>query len=262
MASQKSAISVAMIYIPVSLQKSTRETDVSFKQLCKDENNKFSRIKYQKICPNCNKEVSSKDIIKGYEYDKGKYVTISNDELERIKTKKDKTIHVIHFAKMSEIDSILFDRNYYLVPEPGGEKAFELFRQALLTLKRVAVAKTVMGTKEELLILYPTKNGIVSKILFYQNELVSPPSFYKVQVDKKEIDMAKVLIESMTEKFDLRKYEDEYQEKLKQAIQEKIDGQEIVSVADDIVPNNMVDLMTALQQSIELTKNKASDMPS
>lgn len=255
MAAQKSAISVGMIYIPVTMQKSTRDIGVSFNQLCKSEDGQFSRIKYQKICPSCNKEVKSSDIIKGYEYDKGKYVTVSNDELERIKTKKDKTIHVIHFAKMSEIDSIFFDRNYYLMPDGGGEKAFELFRQALLSLKKVAVAKTVIGSKEELLVLYPTKEGIISRILYYQEEIIPPPNVFKAQINKKELEMAKTLITSMTEKFDIRKYYDEYQEKLKEAIQEKIEGQEIVAVASEEPPLSVIDLMSALQQSIDMSKN-------
>ena len=96
-----------------------------FNQLCKDSHEK---VKYKKICPSCNKEVINDDIIKGYEYEKGKYVTFTEDELEKIKTQKDKTIHVEHFAKMSEIDTIYYEKNYYLVPEPGAEKAYELFR--------------------------------------------------------------------------------------------------------------------------------------
>ena len=103
----KSAISVGLIYVPVSLYKTTRNTAISFNQLCKDENGKYQRIKYQKLCPSCNSEVKSSDIIKGYEYEKGKYVTISNDELERIKSKTDKTIHVLHFAKMTDIDIMI-----------------------------------------------------------------------------------------------------------------------------------------------------------
>lgn len=164
----KSAISVGLIYVPVSLYKTTRNTAISFNQLCKDENGKYQRIKYQKLCPSCNSEVKSSDIIKGYEYEKGKYVTISNDELERIKSKTDKTIHVLHFAKMTDIDQLYYDKNYYIVPEPGGEKAFELLRQALLSQKKVAIAKTVMGTKEELIVLYPTKTDIIAKILFFR----------------------------------------------------------------------------------------------
>lgn len=112
----KSAISVGLLYIPVGLYKTTRDIGISFNQLCKDSH---ERIKYKKYCPSCDKEIKNEDIIKGYEYEKGRYVTFTSDELERIKSKKDKTIHIEHFAKMSEIDNILFDKDYYLVAEPG-----------------------------------------------------------------------------------------------------------------------------------------------
>ena len=239
----KSAISVGLIYVPVSLYKTTRNTAISFNQLCKDENGKYQRIKYQKLCPSCNSEVKSSDIIKGYEYEKGKYVTISNDELERIKSKSDKTIHVLHFAKMTDIDQLYYDKNYYIVPEPGGEKAFELLRQALLSQKKVAIAKTVMGTKEELIVLYPTQPA---------------PTINKVSIDKNELEMAKTLINSMTNKFAPEAYHDEYQAKLHDAIQTKINGQEVV-VADDSQPNSVIDLMSALQQSIDLANTQASN---
>lgn len=155
---------------------------------------------------------------------------------------------------MSEVDSILFDRNYYLVPEIGGEKAYELLRQALLTSKKVGIAKTVLGNKEELLILYPTKTNIIAKMLFFNEEIVPSPTISKVTVDKNELNMAKMLIDSMTDKFEIEKYHDEYQEKLKEAIQEKIQGQEVVAVTSDDTPTTVIDLMTALQQSIDMTK--------
>lgn len=247
----KSAISVGLLYIPVGLYKTTRDISISFNQLCKDS---FERVKYKKICPSCNKEVTNDSIIKGYEYDKGRYVTFDNNELEKLKTNKDKTIHIEHFAKMSEIDNILFDKDYFLVPEPGAEKAYELLRQALLSKKEVAIAKTVIGTSENLLVLYPTKECIIAKILFYQEEIQElPKSQIKVDVSKQELDMAKNLIESMTKKFDITAYHDEYQKKLREAITAKINGNEIVA-ADTGVPNNVINLMEALQKSLELAQ--------
>lgn len=178
----KSAISVGLLYIPVGLYKTTRDTSISFNQLCKDSK---ERIKYKKYCPSCNKEVGTDDIIKGYEYEKGHYVTFTQDELEKIKTKKDKTIHVEHFAKMSEIDTLYYQKDYYLLPEPGADKAYELLRQALLSKKEVAVAKTVIGTNEELLVIYPNKECMIAKILYYQEEIQEmPKSQIKVDVAK------------------------------------------------------------------------------
>lgn len=248
----KSVISLGLLYVPVSLYKTTRDIGISFNQLCKDTH---QRVKYKKYCPNCDKEVSSDDIVKGYEFEKGRYVTITEQELEKIKTKKDKTIHVIQFAKMSAIDQIYYEKNYFVIPEPGAEKAFELLRQSMLSQKVVAIAKTVMGTKEELVVLYPTKESIIAKMLFYQEEIQEmPKSMVKVQIEKNEADMAKTLISSMTKDFDISLYHDEYQMKLREAIEKKIAGQEIVNV-DDNAPTNIVDLMEALQKTVDLAKD-------
>ena len=250
----KSAISVGMLYVPVSLHKTTRETGISFNQLCKDDSGNHQRIKYQKICPSCNKEIKASDIIKGYEYEKGKYVTITEDELERIKTKKDKTIHIIYFTKLTEIDPILFDKDYYLAPLPGADKAYELLRQALLSTKKAAVAKTVLGNKEELVVLYPTKYSIIAKMIFFQEEIQPVPNIPKVQLDKKELEMAKSLITSMTEPFNHDEFADEYQIKLREAIQTKINGQEIVTAGSD-QQTTAIDLISALQQTLEMANN-------
>lgn len=247
----KSAISVGLLYIPVGLYKTTRDISVSFNQLCKDTH---ERIKYKKICPSCNKEVSSKEIIKGYEYEKDQYVTFTEDELEKIKTKKDKTIHIIHFAKMSDVDQIYYEKNYYIVPDVGAEKACELLRQAMLSQKKVAIAKTVIGTTENLIVLYPTKEGIIAKTLFYQAEIQAVPvATNKVNVEKPELEMAKTMIDSMTQEFDPSKYHDEYQERLKSAIETKIAGKEIVS-ADTGRPDNVIDLMEAMKRTVEMSK--------
>lgn len=248
----KSAISVGLIYIPVDLYKTTRDISINFNQLCKDTH---QRVRYKKYCPSCNKEVTTEDIIKGYEFEKNRYVTISEEELEKIKTKKDKTIHVLHFAKMSDVDPIYFEKNYYVVPHVGGEKAFELFRQALLVEEKVAVAKTVMGTNESLIVLYPTNEGIIAKLLFYQEEIQEIPKLTtKPEVEENELMMAKTLITSMTKEFDITAYHDEYQERLRSAIQKKIEGQEIVD-ADQGKQDNVIDFMDALKKTIEMKKD-------
>lgn len=248
----ESAISVGLIYVPVSLYKTTREIGISFNQLCKDSK---QRVRYQKICPNCNKEVSSEDIVKGYEFEKGKYVTITDEELEKIKTRKDKTLHVEHFAKMSDIDSLYYERNYYVVPNIGAEKAFELLRQAMISKKEVAIAKTVMGTKEELVVLYPTKDTIIAKMLYYQEEIQDmPKSQAKVQIEKSELEMAKTLISTMTKDFDITAYHDEYQMRLREAIEKKIKGQEIINV-DNNAPTNIIDIMEAMKKTVEMSQN-------
>lgn len=136
-------------------------------------------------------------------------------------------------------------------------KQFNNIKLDLYSKKEVAIAKTVIGTKEELLVLYPTKECLIAKILFYQEEIQEmPKSKVKVELSKQELDIAKKLIDSMTQKFDITAYHDEYQEKLREAITTKINGNQIVA-ADTSIPNNVIDLMEALQKSVELANKHA-----
>lgn len=150
---------------------------------------------------------------------------------------------------------IYYEKDYYAVPDAGAEKAYELLRQSLLSQKKVAIAKTVMGTNEKLLVLYPTKDGIIVKTLFYHDEIVAMPKpVPKMKLDENELTMAKMLIENMTRPFVAEEFQDEYQARLREAIMKKIQGQEIVSV-DTSGPSNVIDLMEALQKSLELSKD-------
>lgn len=249
----KGSISMGLVLIPVGMYKATVDNDIHFNQLDKESK---ARIRYKKYCSHCGKEVGSKDIVKGYEYEKDRYVVMTDEELEKIKTKKDKTIHIIQFAKMSEVNMIYYEKDYYAVPDAGAEKAFELLRQSMLSLKKVAVAKTVMGTNEKLLVLYPTKEGIIVKTLFFHDEIAAVPKpVRKMKLDENELSMAKMLIENMTKPFVAEDYHDEYQERLREAIMKKIEGQEIVS-ADTGSAANVIDLMDALQKSLELSGKK------
>lgn len=247
----KGSISMGMVLIPIGLYKTTVDNDIHFNQLEKESK---ARIKYKKYCSHCGKEVQSSDIIKGYEYEKDKYVGMTDEELERIKTKKDKTIHILQFAKMSEVNMIYYEKDYYAIPEVGAEKAYELLRQSLLSEKKVAIAKTVMGTNEKLLVLYPMKDGMIVKTLFYEDEIAAvPKQVPKMKLEEQELDMAKLLIQNMTKPFDATAFKDEYQARLKEAIMKKIQGQEIVT-ADTSGPDNVIDLMEALKKSLEQTK--------
>jgi DNA end-binding protein Ku len=254
----KGSISMGLVLIPVGLYKTTTDNDIHFNQLEKESK---SRIKYKKYCSHCNKEVTADDIIKGYEYEKDKYVIMTDDDLEKIKTKKDKTIHIIQFAKMSEVNPIYFEKDYYAVPEAGAEKAFELLRQSLLSQEKVAIAKTVMGTNQKLIVLYPLEDGIIVKTLFYADEIVAiPKQVPHMELDENELNMAKMLIENMTKSFNAADFKDEYQQRLREAIMIKIQGKEIVS-AEANEPNNVIDLMEALQRSLKLTTDNDQATP-
>lgn len=251
----KSAISISVLYAPVELYKTTRDTSISFNQICKDTH---ERVKYKKICPSCNKEVSNDDLIKAYEYEKGKFITFTQDELDRLKSQKDKTLHIESFAKMSEIDPIYYDQNYYIIPASGAEKAYELIRQTLLSEKKVAIAKTVLTMKEELLVLYPTKDVLIGKMLFYQEEIQPIPKIpQKVALTKEELELTKTIINAMSKKFDISKYFDEYQQKVRSGIATKVAGKEIISVNENIYTNINVNVET-LQMAIDMINQSKS----
>lgn len=247
---------MGLVLIPIGMYKATQDNDIHFNQLDKESK---ARIKYKKYCSHCGKEVTANDIIKGYEYEKDKYVVMTDEELEKIKTKKDKTIHIVQFAKMSEVNMIYYEKDYYAIPDTGAEKAYELLRQSLLSQKKVAIAKTVMGTNEKLLVLYPTKEGIIVKTLFYHDEIAAiPKAVPKMKLDENELNMAKMLIENMTKPFKAEDFQDKYQARLREAIMKKIQGQEFVAV-ESSSPSNVIDLMEALQKSLELSKNPDED---
>lgn len=248
----KGAISFGLVHIPISLYRTTKDNDISFNQLCKDTK---QRIKYKKYCPNCDKEVKSDDIVKGYQYEKDKYVIMSNEELEAIKTEKDRTIHILQFCELADVDDIYYEKNYYAIPEKGGEKAYELLREAMLSEHKVAIAKTVLGTKETLLALCPNEEGLLIKTLFYQSEIVQDSkAFTHPKVVKAELTMAKQLINAMVQPYQPSTFHDEYQERLMDAIEQKIAGHEIVQSAHS-EDTSIVSLMDALTQSIALKKS-------
>lgn len=217
----KGSISMGLVLIPVGLYKTTVDNDIHFNQLDKESK---ARIKYKKYCSHCNKEVGPEDIIKGYEYEKGKYVVMTDDDLEKIKTRKDKTIHIIQFAKIAEIDPIYYKKDY-AIPDVGAEKAYGLLRQVPLSQKKVAIAKTVMGTNEKLLVLYPNKEGMLVKTLYYHDEIAAvPKQTPKISLDANELEMAKMLVENMTKPFHAEDFQDEYQARLREAIMKRYRG--------------------------------------
>lgn len=246
--SHRGAISFGLVHIPVALYNATQDNDIHFNQLCKEDN---SRVRYKKVCAHCGKEVSSSDIVKGFEYDKDKYVVITDEELEKIKTDKDKTINILHFTDLSSIRPIYFEKTYHVVPETGGDKAFELLRLAMLEENKIAVAKTVMGTQEKLISIIPTEQGLLIETMFFEDEIKDIPKEHASQQLKgDEIAMAKTLINSMSKPFEPELYKDEYQQRLKDIIEQKINGKEIVAAKPD-EKTNVIDLMEALKASIE-----------
>lgn len=247
-ATHKGAISFGLVHIPVALHTATQDNDIHFNQLCREDG---SRIKYKKVCSHCGKEVRTDDIVKGFEYESNKYVTMADEDFEKAKSPKDRTIQILHFAELSSIRPIFYDKTYHAVPEAGGDKAYELLRRAMHDENKVAIAKTVIGQSEKLLCLIPTEKGILAETLFFYDEVKAMPKEpAKPELAGPELDMAKQLINGMVKEFQPELYHDEYQERLRAIIENKISGKETVSAPEE-KPDNVIDIMEALKKSLE-----------
>lgn len=251
MASRKSVITFGMVAIPIAMYTATQDNDIHFNQLHDEDN---SRIRYKKTCAHCGKEITTNDIVKGFEYDKGKYVVITEEEIEKIKTEKEKSIQILHFAQLNQISPVYYEKTYQAAPEAGGEKAFELLRSALMDEQKIAIGKTVIGTKDTLMAIIPREEGILISTMFYADEVKQLQKTYvKTQVSEQEMNMAKLLINSMDTPFDPEKYKDEYQARLRTLIESKISGKEIISTETENEVK-VIDLMEALKASVEKAK--------
>lgn len=219
------SISFGLINIPVRLYSATEEHPITFDLLHKKD---LSPIRYARICKEEEKEVPYKDIVKGYEYQKGEYVVIDEEDFKRADEQKVKSIEILQFANLDEIDFIYFERPYYLEPGKGAEKAYALLRETLIASRKAAVVKFVFKNKEHLGILKEYKDIIILDQMRFFAEIrdmaeLKLPS--KDLVSKKEMDMSLKLVNQLTEKFKADRFHDEYQDELKELIEEKIKNQ-------------------------------------
>lgn len=257
----KTSISFGLVHIPVSLEVSVRTNDIGFNMI--DKKTK-SRVQYQKTCVDCDgRTVKNEDIIKGYAYEKDKYVFFDESDFEKLKSKKDKTVAIEKFVSLAEIDPIYYEKAYYVSPQKGAEKAFALLFHAMQKEKKVGIAKTVFGTKENLVALQTFGDNLILNTLFFDDEIKQSPAAPKEKPSDKEIELAKSIIANMTETFDPKDYRDEYRERIGEAIQQKIKGVKISPVKEG-KPNKVSDLMDALRQTLDSSaqnRKKAESKP-
>ena len=245
--SYKGAIAFGLVYIPITLTASVKTHDIGFNML---EKKTKSRVKYKKTCVDCNdKEIKNEDIVKGYQYEKDKYVIFTDSDFEKLKTTKDKNITIEQFVALDEIDPVYYDKAYYVKPV-GADKAYHVLLKAMEAEKKAGIAKTVLGTKETLILLRARGGKMLVNTLYFHSEIQSAPSAGSAKVAKQELDLAKNLIGQMSGKFEPEKYKDEYNIKLQKAIKRKIAGNEIVETKEEKEPVKIINLMDALRKSI------------
>lgn len=254
MAGRKGAIAFGLVYIPVELFTATQDDTVRFNQLAKDS---MKRVRYVKTCPDCKRELKPEDIVKGYQYEKGKYVVVDDEELDAIKTDADRAMKIVQFSDIDEVPPLYFEKPYQVVAQPGGEKALELLRRAMVDEGKIAIGTMVLGNSETPIALIPHDDDLVMMTLHYQSEVKDvPKTLQHPDVADEELSMAKQLVESMTAPFDPSRFRNTYQEKLMQLIQDKIAGKQIVAESQEAQPSNIINLMDALSASLKARDGK------
>ncbi len=246
MANLKSAISFGLVHIPVVVNPVIKNNDTNFNYLHKKCLNRISYIKY---CPVCKKDVRQNDLIKGYEYSDDKYVTFDEEDFSKLKSDGDKTIEIISFVNFKDIDPIYFEKSYYLKTD-NKNKAFSLFKNALKKSGKVAIAKTIIGSKSYYAVLRFGIANIIMTTLYYEEEIRLDESELKNNYTEKEMDLALKLIDSMTSKFNPSEYKDEYQDKIKYAIEQKVAGKEIKQTKKK-KEKTITNLLEALESSLK-----------
>jgi DNA end-binding protein Ku len=249
----KGAISFGLVNIPISLVNGmNRQETVRFHLIRKSDH---SRIHNQRIAEADDKEVERDEIVKGYEYEKDKYIEVTDEDLDRVAIKSTHTIDIQSFVPMEDIKPTYFCEPYFIQPEKGGEKAFRLLTEALAEKKVAGISKVVFrGGREHLVALIPDGKRLTAEVLHFAEDLQPSDtvSIPEVKVSPRELDMAKKLVESMETKWDPEDYTDEYEKALKQMLEDKVAGKKPAKEPKkEARPSNVIDLVDILQKSLQ-----------
>src|SRR3954471_13728249 len=256
------AISFGLVQVPVKLVGATKSKDVSFNQL---EEGTGARIRYRKVSDKTGEEVKSDKIVRGFEVSKGKYVIVEPGEVESLRPKGSHEIEIEEFVDLDDIDPIYFEQPYYLAPDTRGEKPYALLLDAMTSLNKVAIGRLVMRSKERLVAIRPLDGVLCVETMRYADEVMPSEGMEPgdVKLTEKERTMARQLVESLAaEAFEPEKYHDEYREQLLDLIARKESGEEIVAQPQTEAPAKVLDLVAALEASIEKSKTAKDRHPS
>jgi DNA end-binding protein Ku len=257
------AISFGLVTVPVKLYSAVNRKTVRFHQL----NSKTGvRIQQRRVDPTTGEEVPYEDIVKGYELAPDRYVVIGGEELEALDPKKTRTIEIEEFVELSEVDPIYYDHPYYLAPGPGGAKPYRLLLDAMRDTGKVAIAKVVIRSKEQLVAIRPVGDALAMSTMVFADEVIDPstiddiPDPDEVEVRDREIAIARQLVESLASDFEPEKFRDTYREEVLALIERKAAGEEIaVQPARDEAEEPVPDLMAALKASLDAVRGASGD---
>jgi DNA end-binding protein Ku len=252
----KGSINFGLVYIPVAVYPATREEKTAFKQLRASD---LSPIRYQKVAEADDKEVPAKDIVKGYEYEKGKWIVMEDADFEKVEIASTQTVEITDFVNVSDINPKFFYKPYFLETQKGGEKAYALLHRALTETGRIGIAKVAIRTREYLAAVKPDGLFLILELMHFAQEVLEPEDLRVANdaaLSPKELQMAKALIESMTGEWQPAQYENRYQAALMEVIEEKIQKRpHAAKLPPRKTAGDVVDLLAVLKSSLEGNRN-------
>ena len=246
-------ISFGLVSVPVRMFGATESKELRFHFLDKHD---LQPIAYDKVRRDTGKHVDNDDIVRGFEVEKGRYVPLDDEDLDRLDVELTKTIDICDFVDLDEIDPIYFRKAYYLEPQDGAEKPYRLLTRALEETGKVAIAKIVIRNKQHLAALRPSNGTLVLETMYYADEVRQPERVGGGRLAKPEVELAKSLVENLSAKFDPNKYDDTYRKELLQLLRAKAKGKEL-PVPEQEPEGEVVDLMAALRESVERTQKQS-----
>ena len=249
----KGHLTFGLVSLPVKLFSAARSETVSFNQLHAADH---SRIKQVLFCQAEDKPVPRNELVKGYEYEKDKYVVIQEDDIKKAAPPSSRTMEILEFVKSDQVDPVYLESSYYMAPDDAGEKPYALLFEALRRSGYVGIAKIAMHNREHIVILRPGRKGILLHTMYYEDEVRKVEEFRTdtALVKDKELELAMTLVSSLAAEFEPRKYKDSYRENLMAMIQAKVQGRQVVEtpVTQHLAP--VVDIMEALKASLQMGK--------
>ena len=252
----KGSISFGLVYIPVAVYPATREEKISFRQLRSTD---LSPIKYKKVAEADSKEVAADQIVKGFEYERGRYVVLSDEDFEKVRIESTHSIDITDFVELEQVDPKFFYKPYFLEPQKGGEKAYAVLHKALSGTGKIGVAKVVISNREHLAAVKPDGLFLILELMHFAHEILGTEILKNgsaTTVTDKELKMAQALIESMAVAWAPEKYQDEYRSALMEIIEQKAQNKQITGKpAPAPSPTNVVDLVKVLQDSLNRTQS-------
>jgi DNA end-binding protein Ku len=254
----KGAISFGLVNIPIALYPATRAEELKFRLLRASD---MSPVNYKRVAEADGKEVPWDQIVKGYEYEKGKFIVLKEEDFQRVDIEATQTVDIGNFVNLEEVNPIFFHKPYYMEPQKGGDKAYVLLREALKASGRIGIAKVVIKTRQHLAAVKPQEDGLMLELMHFASELIDAGEFKfpaGKEVGKKEMQMAQALIDSMSDDWKPEEYVDEYRAALEKVIDEKAQkgNTSALQPARKPKPTNVIDLVSVLQKSLEQSGTK------